>query len=205
MTVDSAVLIADDDPIFRSLVAKRIEMLGARPIEASNGTEAWQLLMSNRVDLALIDIDMPGMTGVELINCIRGYPRTKHLPAVVITSISRSEMVRAALGAGGTAYLTKPLQWTMFGGYVGQLLETSRRSRAAEAELERHRRETEALIAACRAEIVGVAQRAVAHAATGNPGAHLQALPHEITAVVDTLQRRVSALAAAGDGKSVAA
>ncbi len=157
--VESDVLVADDDPVFRSLVAKRIEMLGARPIEAANGSEAWQILSSRPVDLALIDIDMPGMTGVELIQCIRGYPKTKHLPAVVITSISRSETVRQALGAGCTAYLTKPLQWAMFGGYIGHLLEMSRKSRNAEAELARYKQVSSELAAECRERVLAAVLR----------------------------------------------
>ncbi len=156
---NGTVLIADDDPVFRSLVARRIEMLGARPIEASNGSEAWQVLSSQPVDLALIDIDMPGMTGVELIQCIRGYPKTKHLPAVVITSISRSEIVRQALGAGCTAYLTKPLQWAMFGGYIGHLLEMSRKSRNAEAELALYKQVSSKLVTECREGVVAAVLR----------------------------------------------
>ncbi|MEZ5925872.1 MAG: response regulator [Hyphomicrobiaceae bacterium] len=189
--LDGVVLIADDDPLFRSLAAKRIEMLGARPIEATDGAEAWQILMREPVDLALIDIEMPGMTGVELIQCIRGYPGTKHLPAVMVTSISRGETIRAALAAGCTAYLTKPLQWTMFGDYVGQLLRTSRDSRKAAAELAELRRQAMALVTDCRAEALSAVQRAARRHGSPTDDSVLKPLHEEIARVIDKLQHRL--------------
>lgn len=183
--MNSTVLVADDDPVFRALVVKRIEMLGARAIEASNGVEAWQVLMSKPVDLALIDIDMPGMTGVELIQCIRGYPKTRHLPAVVITSISRSETVRQALGAGCTGYLTKPLQSVMFNGYIGHLLELSQQSKMVERKVaEQHSALAGAIAAGRTRALAAIEQAGATDAGT---------LQVEITAIFDVMTRTVTA------------
>lgn len=131
------VLVVDDDPVFRQVLGRRLSQLGAEVREATDGASAWALLRSKPADLALVDMEMPGVDGVGFIQCLRGHERTRHIPVVMITSRSDSAAMQEALAAGATAYLTKPLQWGTFASCVEFLLGLSvsaRKSMAAHDE-----------------------------------------------------------------------
>lgn len=116
------ILLADDDVIFRSLCVAKLKSFGLDVVEAGDGVEAWHLLKDDQYSLALLDIDMPNMNGVALVQCIRTHPQTRHLPVVMITSREDVSSVRLALQAGATSYLTKPVNWSLFNDHVQHLL-----------------------------------------------------------------------------------
>ena len=103
------VIVADDDPIFRSLVRAQLGTRADEIVEAADGLEAWSHILSLNFQLALIDLSMPNLDGIALIQCIRGHPRTRHLPIIVITSRDDKDAVDKALAAGATSFLTKPV------------------------------------------------------------------------------------------------
>lgn len=127
------VLVADDDPIQRSLIAARLLALDGVATEAEDGTAAWRLLHQQHFDLAIVDLEMPGLDGFGLIQCMRGHPRTRHLPVVVVTSRTDGAAIRDALAAGASSFLTKPVVWSTFEHHIGFLLRL-----AATAEEARH-------------------------------------------------------------------
>ena len=116
------VLVADDDPIQRSLVRARLSRLNAKAIEAEDGKIAWSLLTSRSFDLAIVDLSMPHLDGIALMQCIRGHPRTKHMPVIVITSRGDRESIDAAFAAGASSFLVKPVVWSTFEPHVDFLL-----------------------------------------------------------------------------------
>lgn len=120
------VLIADDDPIFRSLAMSKLVHLAHDVVEVADGAAAWSKLAHEKFHLALVDLEMPFLKGSELIRCVRGHPRTRHLPVIVITSRNDAEAVRDSLEAGATSFLTKPVNWSMFGNHIDYLLKLNR-------------------------------------------------------------------------------
>lgn len=133
------VLVADDDPIFRHLVAERLVKLHGHAVESEDGADAWHQLSTRPFDAAIVDLNMPGLDGVALVQCIRGYPRTRHLPVVVITSLNDADTIKACLAAGATAFITKPVNWSLFEHHLGSLLRmaaTERKFRSAQQVLE---------------------------------------------------------------------
>lgn len=116
------VLIADDDPIFRSVIAAKLARINAEIVEAADGGAAWQALEQGDFHLALVDLEMPNMKGVELIKRMRETPRTHDIPVVVMTSRNDSEAVRSSLDAGATSFMTKPINWAMFANQIDTLL-----------------------------------------------------------------------------------
>lgn len=134
------VLIADDDPIFRSLARLRLERIVGDIVEADDGAAAWGHIRNLEFQLVIVDLDMPGFDGFGLIQVLRGHPRTHHIPIVVCTSNSTLEAMRKAVAAGASSYLTKPVNWSMFQPHVEQLLHatmaavTAERTAAALAE-----------------------------------------------------------------------
>jgi CheY-like chemotaxis protein len=133
------VLVADDDPIIRQLVGSKLGSLGYEAIEAVDGKQARELLARHAVNLAIIDLSMPNVDGFELIEHIRGAPRTRHLPVIVVTSRTDSAAIAAAFKSGATSFLTKPVHWATFGNHVEYLMRLEQsahlqRSRAQRAE-----------------------------------------------------------------------
>lgn len=119
--VERLVLVADDDPIFRSLVASRLAQLACGIVEAGDGGCAWREARRHTFDLAIVDFEMPGLDGIALIQCLRGHPKTKHLPIVMCTSRTDSAAMREAIGAGITSFLTKPVNWSLFDSHIAHL------------------------------------------------------------------------------------
>lgn len=120
------VLVADDDPTARQLIASRLHSLACECEEAEDGIAAWHAIMSNSFNLAIVDLSMPNLDGFELIRCARNHPRTKHMPIVVVTARNDKQAIEEALLAGATSFLTKPINWTTFSAHVDYLLKLSR-------------------------------------------------------------------------------
>lgn len=158
------VLVADDDAVLRSLLRSNLEERVNDVREAEDGQQAWDLLLSETFQLALIDLSMPGIDGFALIRCIRSYPRTRHLPIVVITSSSDPASVRRALESGATAFMTKPINWTLFGhqiDYLIRLEQGSATERATKQRAEAVSRAKDALIAGLAARVRAQSQKLV--------------------------------------------
>ena len=116
------VLVVDDEAITRSIVNVKIRVIGADVSEAEDGTTALSLLGAKRFDLVIVDLDMPKMTGIELISRIRNELQLKHLPIVVLTGSEIKTALNAALLAGATSFMQKPLNWSCFGPHIRHLL-----------------------------------------------------------------------------------
>lgn len=158
------VLVADDDPVLRSLVRANLEGRVDEIVEAGDGQEAWELILTQPFGLGLIDLSMPGLDGFALIRCIRGHPRTRHLPIVVITSSNDQAAVRLALDAGATAFLTKPINWSLFSHQIDYLVRINQCSavdRATRQRAEAVARAKDAVIAALAARVREQSRRLV--------------------------------------------
>jgi DNA-binding response OmpR family regulator len=116
------VIIVDDDPIFRSLAAARFLHSAGEIVEAEDGSVGWYRISTETFHLAVVDLDMPNMGGMDLIRCIRGYPRTAGLPIVVVTSRSPEKSMRETLECGATSFICKPVDWTLFSNHTKGLL-----------------------------------------------------------------------------------
>jgi CheY-like chemotaxis protein len=108
-TPRARILVADDARVMRMLLRTWLERLGFVVIEAASGTEAVALLQTTPVDAALLDIHMPGVTGLQVLDQARNDPKLKQLPVVIITTLGHAADVERGLRIGATAYLTKPL------------------------------------------------------------------------------------------------
>jgi CheY-like chemotaxis protein len=120
------VLVVDDDPIFRSLLVARLRRIAEEVVEAESGDAAWLLAREYQFGLAVVDFEMPGFDGIALLQCLRGHPRTRHMPIVMCTSRSDQQAMHDAIEAGASSYLTKPLNWALFERHVQHLLQLSR-------------------------------------------------------------------------------
>lgn len=103
------VLIVDDSP---SVVRSLRQLLEAETLavsSAGNGVEALAALERALPDVALVDLEMPQMDGLTLIQRIRSQPGTRHLPVIVITARATPEQLKTAEQLGISGYLIKPV------------------------------------------------------------------------------------------------
>jgi DNA-binding response OmpR family regulator len=106
MTTHPLVLIADDDPDIRMLVRLRLERSGYKVIAANDGLEALQLATDSHPDLAILDVSMPGLSGVEVTRALREQNAT--FPVILLTAHAQEADVAEGARAGADAYVTKP-------------------------------------------------------------------------------------------------
>ena len=116
------ILIADDEPSMRLLVTATIASDQIGVLEAADGDEAWSLIVQYHPDLVLLDVQMPGQTGVELTRRIRADPGLTGMRIVILTSKAQSTDVESGLAAGADLYLTKPFSPLSLLTYVEQTL-----------------------------------------------------------------------------------
>lgn len=103
------VLVVDDQQPMRKTIAYILRQLGLKHIEyAEDGDEAWKLINSTRVDLVLLDWNMPRLSGLSLLERIRRSESHGKLPVVMITAEANTEHVEMAMRAGVTDYVVKP-------------------------------------------------------------------------------------------------
>jgi diguanylate cyclase (GGDEF)-like protein len=109
-TRNATIMIVDDEPIIVEILRSVLEDAGyASFIECSDSSIALQLLSDNKPDLVLLDVNMPGVTGLDIINGIRADEALKHIPAIVLTGATDSATKLIALGLGATDVLGKPV------------------------------------------------------------------------------------------------
>jgi CheY-like chemotaxis protein len=102
------VVIADDESSIRLLVHATIESDDFVVMEASNGAEAWALIQQHKPGLVLLDVQMPGRSGLEVLRLIKADPNLKATRVILLTSKAQETDVEPGLMAGADFYLTKP-------------------------------------------------------------------------------------------------
>lgn len=102
------ILIVDDEPASRQVIARLIESAGYATIEAASGYEALDILSRKLPDLILLDLAMPGMSGRDLLRTLKSEGRTLSIPTIIVTGMSGSDARISALQGGAADYLIKP-------------------------------------------------------------------------------------------------
>jgi DNA-binding response OmpR family regulator len=102
------VLIADDDADHRELMRLALRRFGHQVLEATDTGEAGRLLDRHGVDALLLDVRMPGESGIEFCRRLRSRPATAALPIMFVTADVNDHRILTALQAGADDYLTKP-------------------------------------------------------------------------------------------------
>jgi CheY-like chemotaxis protein len=102
------LLIADDEPAILDLVRFTLEDPQVRIVEASDGATALELAQQLRPDVALLDVKMPRLSGLDVCRRLRDLPECAHTRVVLLTAAAQAEDRRRGLAAGADHYLTKP-------------------------------------------------------------------------------------------------
>ncbi len=124
-----SVLVIDDTPVNLKLADLILRKEGFEVRTARNAEEALALLQGFRPDLILVDINLPGMDGLELTRCIKSDPGTADITVVALTASMQPELKEQAFAAGCTGYILKPMDTKTLGETVRGHLYSRRASR----------------------------------------------------------------------------
>ena len=103
------VLVADDARVMRFATLRILKKLGLAAVEAENGFQALELFEREKPDLVLIDVQMPGLDGLEVVRRIRQLSGEHWVPVIFLTSMQDESDFTRGIEAGGDDYLTKPV------------------------------------------------------------------------------------------------
>ncbi len=102
------ILIVDDESFFREILKNALKEY-YEVIEGVNGDEAISLALAHKPNLIILDVAMPGRSGVDACRVLKGMAETSHLPVILFTSRSKKEDLILGLKAGADDYITKPI------------------------------------------------------------------------------------------------
>jgi sigma-B regulation protein RsbU (phosphoserine phosphatase) len=147
-TPDAAavILVVDDNEANRDALSRRLQRKGYTTLMAEDGPKSLAILKSQPVDLVLLDVMMPGMNGLEVLEEIRRTRAATDLPVVMATARDESQDIVKALSLGANDYVTKPLDFAVVlarvntqlsaKSYVRKIVELEQRLSERNAELE---------------------------------------------------------------------
>jgi CheY-like chemotaxis protein len=116
------ILIVEDHPDMRELLCLILESLDYIPIIASHGKECLEKAITEKPQLILMDMMMPGMNGWEAAKTLRANPETKKIPILATTALFRPHELKTCLEAGCNDYIVKPFSVQNLRGKIRELL-----------------------------------------------------------------------------------
>lgn len=153
MSKDQNILIVDDHP--ENLVALEaiLDDVDCTVLRANSGNEALSLLLKHDVALVLLDVQMPGMDGFEVAELMRKSNRTKMVPIIFVTAISKeAKYVARGYGVGAIDYMFKPLNPEILQHKATFFLDLDLQKRRLEEKLRKSQESKEAFLRAMGAE-----------------------------------------------------
>ena len=121
---ERVIIVADDSISVRKFVGRMLEKNGYRVKLAADGMEAAELVSQHGCHLVITDLEMPRMTGYELMVQLRQNPSTRRIPVMVVTSRAGAKHRDRAMKEGASSFLTKPVQEDQLIAAVEQLMGT---------------------------------------------------------------------------------
>jgi len=103
------ILIVDDDATFVHLLTNLIASFGDTPLTATQGTQVFNIIEEEEIDLLLLDIFMPILSGIEILKKIKNKSEYKHIPVIMITGSTKASLMTECFEAGASDFITKPI------------------------------------------------------------------------------------------------
>ncbi|CAN5155525.1 MAG: response regulator transcription factor [Nocardioides sp.] len=119
------IVVADDDDDIRELVEFKLTTLGHDVVPCVDGAAALAACAEHVPDLILLDVTMPGMSGLEALAVIRSDSELAELPVVMLTARAQEGDIHAGLSRGATDYVTKPFSPRELAARIEELLGTA--------------------------------------------------------------------------------
>jgi diguanylate cyclase (GGDEF)-like protein/PAS domain S-box-containing protein len=113
MTRQGTLLVVDDNENNRDVLSRRLQQKGYLVAVAADGAEALAQIEQGSYDLILLDVEMPGMSGLEVLTRLRVQRSQTQLPVIMVTARSEGADIVEAFGLGANDYLTKPVDFAV--------------------------------------------------------------------------------------------
>jgi len=104
----SRIVYAEDDPDIRLLVTYKLERAGFSVIAVADGAQALRVIREEPPDVVILDVQMPGISGIDVCRRLRADDDTARVPILMITAAARPQDMDLAQAAGATGYIIKP-------------------------------------------------------------------------------------------------
>jgi two-component system, cell cycle response regulator len=106
----ATILVADDEPINRSLIQRRLERAGYHVLTAQNGQEAVEIARASLPDIVILDVMMPVMDGLEACRLIKADASTRDIPVIFLSARDETDVKVSGLSLGANDYISKPFK-----------------------------------------------------------------------------------------------
>lgn len=123
---EARILFVDDDPILRAFAQVNLAAPTTQIDLAQDGAEALRLLAAGRYDIVLLDLEMPGLDGFEVLSRIRADPALGDLAVIVQTGREDVEAIDRCFHLGATSFVQKPLNWRLLAYQIRYVLRAER-------------------------------------------------------------------------------
>ena len=120
------LLVADDDPLNRDLLARRLSRQGYQVTLANNGQQALQLIHQHSYDLILLDMIMPGLDGRQVLAQLKSDPGLSEIPVIMISAMDQENGIARCIEAGAEDYISKPVNPVFLRARIGACIEKRR-------------------------------------------------------------------------------
>ena len=122
----SVILIVEDNEKNMKLVRDVLQVKGYQTLEAATAEDSIALAQAHSPDLVLMDIQLPGMNGIEALGVLRENPATAHIPVIAVTASVMQQDRKLITEAGFDAYIGKPINLKEFLQAVREMIEAPR-------------------------------------------------------------------------------
>jgi two-component system chemotaxis response regulator CheY len=120
--MEQTIMVVDDSTSVRKMVAFTLENAGYSVVEAENGMDALEKLNGSRVNMFIVDLNMPHVDGFELTRSVRAMNEYKFTPIVMLTTESLDTKKQQGKAAGATGWITKPFKPDQLIGVVKKVM-----------------------------------------------------------------------------------
>jgi CheY-like chemotaxis protein len=120
---EKKILLVEDNAVNRRLAGFILRSQGYQVSEATSAQEAFEMLKNDPPDLIVMDIQLPGMDGLEITKTLKQQPATADIPVIAVTSYAMKGDREKALAAGCSGYVTTPIDKTIFLAEIGRYLK----------------------------------------------------------------------------------
>ena len=119
----SRILVVDDNASNRDLLSRRLQRQGHTVLQAEDGAIALAVVEKETLDLVLLDLMMPGISGYDVLARLKSDPRFREIPVIMISALTELDSIVRCIEAGADDYLAKPFDPTLLRARVGSSLE----------------------------------------------------------------------------------
>jgi len=135
MSKTPSILVVDDEDIIRNILAKLIHALGYSVLQASNSTQAVSMIRQHKPDVVLLDIIMPGVDSMEVLNTVRDDDSLKSTAIILISGIDSLDTISTYIEAGADDFLPKPFNSALLNMKIRNALERMRSRQQTQTDI----------------------------------------------------------------------